>query len=269
MSRRALAFGSYCENLLTNSAKYSGPGCHIGLNISRDDGFVTIRIRDDGSGIAADKLKSFFELYTQVGDTGERGSPGLGIDLSLVKTLVELHSGSEIAESEGIGRGSVLTVRLPTVEAPVYDVPGPSDSDAITNKQWRTFRILVVEDQRALRLVMARLLEKLGHIVQVADAGPEAIKSLERFTPEIIFSDISMPGMNGYERVRILRQRPDTTSAFVIALTGSGTEIDRKSALDSGFDEHLAKPVDIQSWRKLIESLSVTTRSVVISAAVR
>ncbi len=248
-------------NLLNNSAKYSGPGCRIGLTINQDDGFVTIRIRDDGSGIAADKLKSIFELYTQVGDKGERGSPGLGIGLSLVKTLVELHSGSVIAESDGTGQGSVFTVRLPTVDAPVNVVPGPGDSDATTNKPRRVFRILVVEDQRALRLVMARLLGKLGHEVEVAETGDQAIEMLARFTPEIIFSDISMPGMNGYELVRILRQRPDTSSAFIVALTGSGTEIDRKSALDSGFDEHLTKPVDIQCLRKLFERLSVSIPS--------
>ncbi len=248
-------------NLLNNSAKYSGPGCQIGLTINQDAGFVTIRIRDDGSGIAADKLKSIFELYTQVGDKGERGSPGLGIGLSIVKTLVELHSGSVIAESEGTGHGSVFTVRLPTVEAPVDVVPGPGDSNEITNKPRQMFRILVVEDQRALRLVMARLLGKLGHKVEVAETGYQAIETLARFTPEIIFSDISMPGMNGYELVRILRHRSDTSSAFIVALTGSGTEIDCKSALDSGFDEHLTKPVDIQSLRKLFERLSVTTPS--------
>ncbi len=248
-------------NLLNNSAKYSGPGGHIGLTINQDRGFVTIRIRDDGSGIAADKLRSIFELYTQVGDTGERGSPGLGIGLSLVKTFVELHSGSVIAESDGTGQGSVFTVRLPTVEAPVNVVSGPGDSDAITNKPWRMFRILVVEDQRALRLVMARLLRKLGHEVEVAETGDQAIETLACFTPELIFSDISMPGMNGYELVRILRQRPDTSTAFIVALTGSGTEIDRKTALDSGFDEHQTKPVDIQSLRKLFERLSVTTPS--------
>ncbi len=246
-------------NLLNNSAKYSDPGCQIGLTINQDDGFVTIRIRDDGSGIAADKLKSIFELYTQVGDKGERGSPGLGIGLSLVKTLVELHSGSVIAESEGSSHGSTFTVRLPTVEAPVDVVPGLGDPDAVTNKQRQAFRILVVEDQRALRLVMARLLGKLGHEVEVAESGDQAIETLARFTPEIIFSDISMPGMNGYELVRKLRQRPDTSAAFIVALTGSGTELDRKSALDSGFDEHLTKPVDIQRLKKLFERLSVTT----------
>ncbi len=248
-------------NLLNNSAKYSGPGCHIDLTISQDDEFVVIRVHDNGIGIAVAKLSNIFELYAQVGDSGERGSPGLGIGLSLVKTLVELHSGSVIAESEGIGHGSVFTVRLPTVEPPPDVKAGTGDTDAMITKSMRSFRILVVEDQRALRLVMARLLEKLGHVVQVAEAGAQAIETLDRFKPEIIFSDISMPGMNGYELVRKLRRRPDTQSAFIVALTGSGTAIDRKSALESGFDEHLSKPVDIQSLRNLFERVSVSIPS--------
>ncbi len=242
------------SNLLNNASKYSGPDCRITLTTMVKDDLVTIRIRDNGIGIAADQLDEIFELFAQVSGSAERCTTGLGIGLSLVKTIVELHGGKVTAASDGINCGSVFTVQLPVVKKPAKHEPiepqlGPATAS-------RPFRVLVIDDQRALRLVMAGLLSKLGHRVEVAESAADAIAKLSNFQPEIIFSDISMPGMNGLEFAQLLRQRPDMREVFMVALTGSGTAGDRELAIASGFDEHMTKPIEMQRLQTLFKQLS-------------
>lgn len=246
------------SNLLNNSAKYSDAGCRIELTTELEDKHAVIRVRDNGIGIAPELLQSIFQMFAQVDDTLERGSAGLGIGLALVKTLVELHEGTIVAESDGVGKGCVFTVRLPTADGPgALDIMSAVPSVVATS---RSFKVLVVEDMRALRVIMARLLAKLGHEVEFAEDGMLALQRLDTYRPDIVFSDIAMPGMTGYELARQIRQRPDCSGIFLVALTGFGQSADRDKALEAGFDEHLVKPVDITQLQFLFDELS---RSVV------
>ncbi len=189
-------------------------------------------------------------MFSQEDDTLERGSAGLGIGLTLVKTLVELHDGTVVAESEGIGKGSTFTVRIPTVANPKPTTVMPEVS--VQGVSTRSLKVLIVEDMQALRMITARLLEKLGHVVEFAENGPLALLKLETFVPDVLFSDIAMPGMNGYELAQRIRQRPDYSQIHLVALTGFGQSSDRDKALGAGFDEHMVKPVDIALLRRCL-----------------
>ena len=246
------------SNLLNNSAKYSNDGCQIELSVSLENHLAVICVSDNGIGIAADRLADIFQMFSQVDDSPERGSPGLGIGLTLVRTLVELHDGTVIAESEGVGKGSAFTVRLPATQAPGPQHSPPSNEHE--SKPARRFRVLVVEDMRALREMMARLLSKLGHEVEFVENGTLALQKLSQKLPEVVFSDIAMPGMTGYELAQQIRQRHDSSSIYLVALTGFGQSADREKALQAGFDEHMIKPVDIVVLRALFEKLSKRTK---------
>lgn len=247
------------SNLLNNASRYSDNGSpiHLELKMEKEDdnhGYAIIVIQDDGIGISADRLEEIFQMFAQVDDSLGRGNAGLGIGLTLVKTLVELHRGTVVAQSDGIGLGSTFTVRIPLAAA---------NADTVAEepiKEWplctRTFNVLVVEDMRALRTIMARLLEKLGHRVQVAEDGLAALDALTRFNPDIIFSDISMPGMTGYDLARKIRDQPSQSETYLVAMSGYGQLSDRMQSQASGFDEHMIKPVDITKLRELFERLS-------------
>lgn len=241
-------------NLLNNASKYSGSNCHIDLNVTVVDEWVTIQVRDKGIGIAEDQLDGIFDLFAQVNGQAEQGAAGLGIGLSLVKTIVELHGGTVRADSAGLDCGSAFTVQLPIAMSPQKVVP--VERQRSPQAASRVFRVLVIEDHRALRLVMVSLLEKLGHKVEVAEDALAAIASLENFQPEVIFSDITMPGMNGLELAQLLRERSDMSEVFMVALTGSGTVSDRELAIAAGFDEYMTKPVEMQRLQTLFMQLS-------------
>ncbi len=247
------------SNLLNNASKYSGSNCHIDLNVTAVDEWVTIQVRDNGIGIAADQLDGIFDLFAQVNGQAERGAVGLGIGLSLVKTIVELHGGAVRADSAGLGCGSVFTAQLP-VAMPPQKVP-PLERQRSPQAASRAFRVLVIEDHRALRLVMVSLLEKLGHTVEVAENALAALAKLENFQPEVIFSDITMPGMNGLKLAQLLRERSDMSEVFMVAVTGSGTVSDRELADAAGFDEHMTKPVEMQRLQTLFTQHSQPRKS--------
>ena len=215
---------------------------------------AVISVRDNGIGIAPEMLQSIFNMFSQADDSLERGSAGLGIGLTLVKTLVELHDGTVVAQSAGVGKGSTFTVRLPAV----IDRIAPNTMPALMAQPAavRSFKILIVEDMRALRVITSRLLQKLGHDVEFVENGRLALLKLDTFTPDVIFSDIAMPGMMGYELARQIRQRPDCSSVCLVALTGFGQSSDRDKALEAGFHEHMVKPVDIAVLQSLFEKLS-------------
>ena len=241
------------SNLLNNSAKYSDAGCHIVLTATVENKVAVISVRDNGIGIAPEQLQSIFQMFAQVDDTLERGSAGLGIGLTLVKTLVELHEGTIVAQSDGVGKGSVFTVRLPAIEPPASSVAISTRQTPVTKS--RLFKVLVVEDMRALRIIMSRLLTKLGHEVEFAEDGTFALQKLDTFRPDVVFSDIAMPGMTGYELARRIRQRADCSGICLVALTGFGQSADRDKALEAGFDEHMVKPVDIDLLQVLFNRL--------------
>jgi CheY-like chemotaxis protein len=239
-------------NLLNNSAKYGQVGGNITLTLEVQDDFVVIRVRDNGIGIAADRLKDIFRMYTQIESAHERGSAGLGIGLALVKTLVELHGGLVQAESDGPDCGSTFTVRLPLA---VVTHLGNAASKTVSGHSTRLFRVLVVDDMRAMRFVTEQLLRKLGHEVQVAENGKHALELLDSFRADVVFSDITMPVMGGHELARRIREQSDLDSAYLVALTGFGQSSDREAAFEAGYDRHLTKPVDFQRLRDLFDDL--------------
>ncbi len=250
-------------NLLNNSSRYSDSGSNIDVELSIDlqvdkQGWAVIVVRDNGVGIARDRIDEIFQMFSQIHDSLHRGNAGLGIGLTLVKTLVEIHGGTVKAQSDGIGHGSTFTVRIPLSDKSAQATPIALEPDVTSVT--RVFRVLVVEDMRALRTIMARLLVKLGHEVQVAQDGLEALEQLSLSVPDVILSDISMPGMTGYDLARKLRSNPKTANVYLVAMTGYGQGSDREQAHTSGFDEHMLKPVDISKLQNLFERLSNVER---------
>lgn len=246
-------------NLLNNSAKYGRTGGKIVLELDIRDSFVLVRVRDDGIGIAAERLQDIFKMYSQIEGAHDRRSVGLGIGLALVKTLVELHDGFVNAESEGPNLGSTFTVQLPLVSGIQLESLAPQ---TVSGHSSRSCRILVVDDMRAMRVVTEQLLVKLGHTVQVAENGKMALEMLDSFRPDIVFSDVSMPGMDGHELARRIRKREDLSSVRLVAMTGYGQPSDRETAFNAGFDHHLTKPVALYRLRELFDELKPAQREI-------
>jgi PAS domain S-box-containing protein len=243
------------SNLLTNSAKYTERGGQIRLAAERRGDEVVVSVRDTGIGIPADALPRVFDMFSQVDRTIERSSGGLGIGLALVKSLVEMHGGTVTAESDGPGKGSTFTVRLPapgTIPEPGPSAPPEDDRPAARPRR----RILVVDDNRDSARTMARVLALLGNEVHTAHDGLEAVKAAEVFRPEVILMDVGMPHMNGYEAARRIREQPWGRSAVIIALTGWGQEGDRIQSRQAGCDGHLVKPVNLPDLEKLLTGLT-------------
>ena len=236
-------------NLLNNSAKFGRHGGKIVLTVQVHKSNLCIQVRDDGIGIDADRLKDIFCMYSQIDTAHSRGSAGLGIGLALVRTLVELHGGCVDAQSDGPDCGSTFTVTLPIAPGILKEFV----TRKTAGRSSRSFRVLVVDDMRALRTVLKKLLQVLGHEVQSAENGAVALEMLDSFRPEVVFSDITMPVMGGYELAKHIRQRADLDSVHLVALTGYGQSSDRESAFEAGFDRHCTKPVDFQRLQELLD----------------
>jgi len=240
------------SNLLINAAKYTPPGGRIDLMARRDGNDVTIAVCDNGIGIPNEMQGRIFDLFAQVDSSSTRSNGGLGIGLTIVKTLVELHRGTIRATSEGPGRGSEFSVRLPLVEA---DAPGGLTAPADGVKQpLPELRILLVDDNQSAAHMMGRLLQKLGQDVHVANSGSDALVRVPQVTPDIIISDVAMPGMSGYDLAREIRELNLTWRPYLVAVTGYGQESDRQDALAAGFDKHLTKPVGVEALEQLLRS---------------
>jgi PAS domain S-box-containing protein len=230
------------SNLLTNAAKYTEPGGDIRLAAEQQDGEVVITVRDNGIGIPADMLPRVFEMFAQVHRSLERSQGGLGIGLTLAKRLVEKHGGSIEARSEGEGKGSTLTVRLPAAVA--LPPAGIAQEDDRRRGALPKRRIVVADDNEDSAASLAQWLELKGNEVRTAGDGLEAVAVAEVFHPDVILLDIGMPKLNGYDAARRIREQPWSRGVVLIALTGWGQEEDRRRAMESGFDHHLVKPVD-------------------------
>jgi CheY-like chemotaxis protein len=231
-------------NLLNNAAKYTQARGQIRVTIGREDRDAVISVCDTGIGIPAEMLSQIFELFTQIRDDSGRFQCGLGIGLTLVKSLVELHGGSIQARSAGVGLGSEFAIRLPLIER----APAPQPQSRATAEPMRLIRnarILIVDDNRDAAQTMGKLLQSLGAEVLVTFNGPEAINRLPNFQPDSVLLDIGMPGMDGYETARRIREWPEHRGIRLIALTGWGQEGDRRRTSQAGFDAHLVKPVDM------------------------
>jgi len=213
-----------------------------------------LRVRDDGIGIPAHMLPRVFDLFTQAHRTLDRAQGGLGIGLTVVRRLVELHEGRVEAVSAGAGKGSEFTVRLPALPA------SRDESPAATSSAKRTrgggTRILVVEDNPDIAESMVMLLELLGHRVRVAHDGPVALELARATPPDVMLVDIGLPGMDGYEVARRIREDPTLRRVVLVALTGYGRDEDRRQAEAAGFDHHLVKPVDLTALERLVAGVS-------------
>ncbi len=239
-------------NLLTNSAKYMDEGGQIWLDISRQGESAVIQVRDAGMGMAAEVVAHVFEPFTQADSSLERSRGGLGLGLTLVKQLVDLHGGSVEARSAGLGQGSEFTVRLPLLQVAAPAVPkAPSDEQPVSNA---SCRVLVVDDNRDAAETLAMLLRSVGHEVTLAFDGNEALVAAERSHPQVVVLDVGLPGLDGYEVARRLRGASATAHVKLIALTGYGQPEDVARAHAAGFDHHFVKPVDPAALLGLVHS---------------
>jgi signal transduction histidine kinase/CheY-like chemotaxis protein len=244
------------NNLLTNAIKYTQPGGKIHLDVKEKDKDAIIRVRDNGMGIAPELLPRVFDLFTQADRALDRAQGGLGIGLTLVRSLVEMHDGQVVAHSDGPGKGSEFVITLPKTTCPL-PAATPLKPAAAVDPVRR--RILIIEDQADARRALQRLLQIWGHQVEVAEDGPRGVETAMKTNPDVAFIDVGLPGLDGYEVARQLRRQLGQ-SIRLIALTGYGQPEDRDRAFAAGFDLHLVKPVDRdQLSRSLTEPLSAPT----------
>jgi signal transduction histidine kinase/DNA-binding response OmpR family regulator len=240
------------SNLLNNAAKYSGQGSEIWFEVEQEAGEAIVRVRDNGIGIPVDQLKSVFDIFVQVDRSLERSQGGLGVGLTLVKQLVQMHGGRVEVRSEGPGKGTEFIVRLPVVMRQQTKAPAPAQVTAPLDTNGGQ-RILVVDDNVDSAESLSLMLELLGHKVSLAHDGLEAVEAAKQFKPDIAFLDLGMPKMNGYDAARLIREQPENRGVKLVALTGWGQEEDKRRSHDAGFDMHLVKPIDFSALEKLLE----------------
>jgi len=242
-------------NLLTNASKFTDAGGRIWLSVEGVGEQAVIRVRDNGIGINADNLPRLFQIFMQADTSLDRPAAGLGLGLALVKNLVEMHSGTVEVHSEGIGRGSEFVVRLPLLpDAPIAETPEPVSTAATENaaKPSSAKRILVVDDNRDSADSMAMILQIDGYATHTAYDGLQALEVAASFRPDVVLLDIGLPGLNGYEACRRIREQASGRPLQLVALTGWGQDEDRKKTAEAGFDVHLVKPVDYDQLLKLL-----------------
>jgi CheY-like chemotaxis protein/two-component sensor histidine kinase len=240
-------------NLLNNAAKFTEPGGRITLSAVRENQAIEIRVRDCGIGIPPEMLPRMFEMFTQLDHSLERSRSGLGIGLSLVRTLVAMHGGTVTAHSAGAGRGSEFVIRLPL----------PVDQPAGSNGKARaathagepvSLRILIVDDNHDAARSLALGLRNQGHVCRTVFDGPSALGEATEFAPQVVVLDIGMPEMSGYEVARRMRATGRFDTATLIAVTGWGQDEDRARSREAGFDHHLVKPVALDELRNLLKA---------------
>ena len=243
-------------NLLNNSAKYTERGGRIWLAAERQDAEVVVTVRDNGVGIAAEALPGIFDMFSQVAQSLERSQGGLGIGLTLVKRIVQMHGGTIEADSAGIGKGSEFRVRFPALlesTGPVVDMIEPQAHAT-------ALRILVVDDNRDGADSLAMMLRVLGNDTRTAYDGEEAVAAAAEYRPEVVLLDIGMPKLNGYEACRRIREQPFGKDVVVIAQTGWGQDEDRQRSRAAGFDHHMVKPLDPVAVTTLLADLEPMRR---------
>ncbi len=244
------------SNLLTNAAKYTPCGGHIEVSAAQQGDEVVVTVKDNGIGIGPELLPRIFEPFMQGERRLDRSEGGLGLGLTIARTMVQLHGGRILARSRPGERGSEFEVRLPASAHVTAALPAPASRAApevYAEPPRRARRILIVEDNDDAAEILAELLRQFGYQVAVAPDGPSALTLVSAFRPEIALVDIGLPVMDGYELARRLRAAPETAHLHLIAVTGYGQEKDRRRALSAGFDEHLAKPLQPEALLSLVQ----------------
>jgi two-component system CheB/CheR fusion protein len=243
------------SNLLNNAAKYSDSRGHIWLTARRDRDRLAIQVRDQGIGISPDVLPSIFDLFVQAERGRDRTHGGMGIGLTLVRRLVELHGGTVEALSAGPGKGSEFTIRLPfeAPTSPSEESRSPVSRTPASNRSAKPGRVLIVDDNADAASSLERLLHSRGYDSHVLFDGPSALEWVDANRPAVVILDIGMPKMDGYEVARRLRRQAGGDDLLLIALSGWGQEEDRRRSTDAGFDAHLIKPVDLAALEALFD----------------
>ncbi|WP_337174584.1 ATP-binding protein [Paludisphaera sp.] len=246
------------SNLLTNAAKYTRKGGRIALTVRREGDEAVATVKDSGVGLAPEMLSRVFDMFTQVDASVMHSQGGLGIGLTIVKRLVELHRGRIEARSEGEGKGSEFIVRFPLAhpaddEAPIPRADGPGVSTG-------PIRVLVVDDNRDSANTLSRLLELDGHEVHTSYNGADALAAAAASPPDAILLDLGLPDKNGYEIAEEMRARPELADAMIVALTGWGQPEDRRRSREAGFDHHMVKPVDMRALRNILAVVAAAVR---------
>jgi CheY-like chemotaxis protein len=241
------------SNLLNNACKYTQAGGRISLSARRDGDSVVVAVADNGIGIPPEMLPRVFEMFTQVQHASELSQGGLGIGLTLVRRLVEMHGGAIWAHSAGVGRGSEFAVRLPVLvgAAQVVSLPPAQPREADAPRR----RILVVDDNQDAARLLSTLLNLSGHTTHMEHDGLAAVSAAESFRPELILLDLGLPKLSGHDAARRIRQQPWGQAMILVALTGWGQEEDRRKSSEAGFDHHLVKPVDHAQLNRLIAAM--------------
>jgi PAS domain S-box-containing protein len=239
------------SNLIGNACKFTPDGGRVAVEAKVRDGHAIVTVRDDGIGIAAGDLERVFEMFSQVDESFERSHGGLGIGLTLVRRLAEMHGGSVVAKSGGLGHGSEFVVTLPLAPAHVVaHAAAPDGGDAVPAHRKR---MLVVDDNSDSAESLALLLALAGHETHVAHDGPEALTRADALHPDAVLLDLGLPGLNGYEVCKRLRIEPWARAIPIIAITGWGQDDDRQRSKDAGFDAHLVKPVVFEELTALLD----------------
>jgi two-component system CheB/CheR fusion protein len=240
------------SNLLVNAAKYTPSGGRVGLDVFPEDGHVVLRVSDTGAGISPENLDSIFELFVQCDQTLSRSRGGMGVGLTLVRSIVEQHAGRVTAHSDGPGQGSRFEIRLPRLKETAERLAGYQE-ERRCNSPAKNASILIVEDQDDNRLLLRRLLELQGFQVYTAENGPKGLAAIEQHRPDVALIDIGLPGLTGYEVARQVRDSLGNQQIYLVALTGYGQSQDVQAAFDAGFDNHVVKPLDSQKLARLLE----------------
>jgi len=240
-------------NLLTNAAKYTDPGGHIWVTVQQAGEEAVLRVRDTGVGIAPEILPRIFDLFTQAERSLDRSQGGLGIGLALVQRLVEMHGGT-VAASSALGQGSEFVVRLPVVPPPQPRASSPATETA--QPAGPSLRVLVVDDNVDTVTTLALLVQESGHEVRTAYDGSAVLEAALDYRPNLVLLDIGLPGLNGFEVAKRLRQQPALQNAVLVAMTGYGRESDRQRSQEAGFDHHLVKPGDFGKVLQILTTLS-------------
>ena len=238
-------------NILTNAIKYTPEGGHVTLELKPDGGDGVLEVVDDGVGIAPDRIGNIFELFAQAENAIGRAQGGMGIGLALVRNLVELHGGSVHAASDGVGKGSRFTVRLPLATEAQMAAPAEAHPGMVVTAEDLTRSIVIVEDNKDVRDLLRLRLKKLGHQVHEAPDGEEGLRVVLRERPDLALVDLGLPGLDGFEVAKGVRAELGQ-NVVLVAVSGFGQPEDKRRALEAGFDEHITKPADVKDIENIL-----------------